>query len=295
MSSGSTSPRWTRCGSSPRAGTAAGPARQQRRGDDAAALPRDGRRVRAAARHQPPRALRADRAAVPHLLAAAAPRVVTVSSIAHHRGRPTCSRATRVRATSPSGPTRTPSSPTCSSRSSCSGVRTRAVWAWSPTPRTWAWPPPAWWPASRAWGRSRRPAPRAVLHARAVPVRTAGAEPVLGAAGRRLGIYSGPQRPQEPWPGQPRLVSPARDVGLAEKRAPARGATASVASGPDRGGRGRGVERLRVRHVGDVGRASSRPPGPRRALVRDAAADSGAPGPRRRPPPAGSRCRPADR
>ena len=42
---------------------AARPARQQRRRHDPTAVPRDHRRLRAAVRHEPPRALRADRAA----------------------------------------------------------------------------------------------------------------------------------------------------------------------------------------------------------------------------------------
>ena len=57
---------------------------------------------------------------LPALLAAPAPRVVTVSSIAHHPGRPTCSTATPPERYNPSAPTATPSSPTCCSPSSSS-------------------------------------------------------------------------------------------------------------------------------------------------------------------------------
>ena len=67
-------------------GRAARPAGQQRGGDVAAAPGHHGRRLRAAVRRQPPRPLRAHRAAAAALWERSGGRVVTVSSIAHHGG-----------------------------------------------------------------------------------------------------------------------------------------------------------------------------------------------------------------
>ena len=83
-------------------------------------------RLRAAVRHEPPRSLRPDRAAVALAAAGRAPRVVTVASTAHFGGDGRRARArTPDRATTRRRPTRTRSSRTCCSRSSCSGWPTR--------------------------------------------------------------------------------------------------------------------------------------------------------------------------
>ena len=117
----STSPASPRFAPSPRASAADArrprPADQQRRRDGAAAA-RDRRRLRAAVRHQPPRPLRAHRAAARRAARAATDaRVVTVSSTAHRFGRDRLRRpAVASAATSAGAPTASRSSPTSSSR-----------------------------------------------------------------------------------------------------------------------------------------------------------------------------------
>ncbi len=121
------------------------PAGQQRRRDDAAALPRDGRRLRAAVRHQPPRPRRAHRAAAPP-----AARGAGTAGGRGRLGRPPRGQRLGARG-QPRGdlppatrPTATPSWPTSSSPASSSAAPRPPARRSPPPPPTRASRPPAW-------------------------------------------------------------------------------------------------------------------------------------------------------
>ena len=202
-----------------------------------AALPRDRGRLRAAVRHQPPRPRRAHRAAAaPRCSRRPAPRVVTVSSIAHHaRRRLACSRATRRRRTGPNARLR-------QQQAGQPALRPRAparaaAAAGSPLTSTAAHPGVSATNlvASRdGMGADRAdPLDRAVRLPDALPVRAAPARnPTLYAATEaEPGCYTGPQRlRRDPRPGRAReapRLGPGRRPGRAalgpEPRAADRG------------------------------------------------------------------------
>ena len=93
---------------------------------------------------------------LPALLAAPAPRVTTVASLAHHRGNERVVEGNPPEATTREPPTGRRSWPTSSSPSSCTvGPPPRARIS-HPRPRTPGWPSPTWSPAATGWGPDGR-------------------------------------------------------------------------------------------------------------------------------------------
>ena len=182
----STWPRRPRCATfAEPLGGPAGPAGQQRRRDDArrsTARPRTASSCSSAPTTSA--TSRSPAGCCRRCSPSDAPRVVTVSSIAHHRGD-----ATRARGQpggdvpSRSGPTATASWPTCSSPASCTAARRRPARRSSRPPRTRASPPPTWSARPTAWAPTRSSAGsrRTSCRCSSSPPR-AGANPTLYAA-----------------------------------------------------------------------------------------------------------------
>ena len=113
---------------------------------------------------------------LPALLAAPAPRVVTVSSIAHRRATPTVLQGNPEARTSRSGPTATASWRTCCSRASSSGGPSAAARGSPRPPPTRASRRPTWWPARTGWAPTAWSAPSGPSCG-AAPVRRGRREP----------------------------------------------------------------------------------------------------------------------
>ena len=159
---------------------------------------------------------------LPALLKSEAPRVVTVASIAHHRGDESVLEGNPETSYDPQqGPTATASWPTCSSPASCTAAPRRPARSSSRPPRTPASRPPTWSDRPTAWAPTRSSAMTAPFF---MPVifqsSAAGANPTLWAATYgEPGSYVGPQWLMESRGrlGEAKLSRHARNDDLARK------------------------------------------------------------------------------